>query len=85
MLKELITRSEQGGGNTAGYASPSCLSNPNHSQTGDCRVLSSAIFFYVDEFPIEDSGKNMAKWVRKGHVQTDEHWKNNWKPNRLKS
>lgn len=27
-----------------------------------------------DEFPNEDFSKNVAKWVRKDHVQTDEHW-----------
>jgi len=25
-------------------------------------------------FPIADFGKNVAKFVRKGHVQTDQHW-----------
>ena len=27
----------------------------------------------------EDFHKNVAKYVRKGHVQTDEHWTKNWK------
>lgn len=39
----------------------------------------------VDEIPFEDFTKLVAKYVRKGHVQTDEHWRN--KPiaaNRLK-
>jgi len=31
-------------------------------------------------FPYEDYGQNVAKYVRKGHVQTDEHWTKNWKP-----
>jgi hypothetical protein len=26
------------------------------------------------EIPFEDFGTKLAKWVRKGHVQTDEHW-----------
>jgi hypothetical protein len=25
-------------------------------------------------FPEKAFGKHVAKWVRKGHVQTDEHW-----------
>ena len=39
----------------------------------------------IDEFPIDEMGKNMAKWVRKGHVQTDDHWKSKWIPNRIRS
>lgn len=56
---------------------------PKKSAFGD--IIEGFVVRVVDEFPIEDSGKNMAKWVRKGHVQTDEHWKNNWKPNKLAS
>ena len=26
------------------------------------------------EFPDAEFGKSLGKWVRKGHVQTDEHW-----------
>ena len=28
----------------------------------------------VDEIPMEDFHMKLAKWVRKGHVQTDAHW-----------
>lgn len=28
----------------------------------------------VDEIPYDDFDKLVAKWVRPGHVQTDEHW-----------
>jgi hypothetical protein len=39
----------------------------------------------VDEIPYEDFGKYVAKFVRKGHVQTDEHWMSQAvKPNKLK-
>ena len=37
-----------------------------------------------DEFPVSEMDKNIAKWVRKGHVQTDEHWTKTWVPNKLK-
>jgi len=33
----------------------------------------------VEAFKNEDFSKSIAKYVRKGHVQTDEHWSNNWK------
>ncbi len=29
-------------------------------------------------FHNEDFADNVMKWVRKGHVQTDEHWTKNW-------
>lgn len=28
----------------------------------------------AESFAYEDFGRSMAKWVRAGHVQTDEHW-----------
>ena len=28
----------------------------------------------VDSFSFEDFGVSLAKWVRSGHVQTDQHW-----------
>ena len=33
----------------------------------------------TDSFKIEDFSKYVCKWVRKDHVQTDEHWTKNWK------
>lgn len=33
----------------------------------------------VDSFSIDDFSKNVFKYVRKGHVKTDEHWSKNWK------
>ena len=37
-------------------------------------VLRTAGSFKKEEF-----SKHMAKYVRKGHVQTDKHWRENWK------
>lgn len=37
----------------------------------------------VDSFAYEDFSKNVAKYVRKNHVQTDEHWTKNWQPNKV--
>ena len=31
-----------------------------------------------DTFRIEDFSKNVVKYVREGHVQSDKHWKENW-------
>ncbi len=35
------------------------------------------------EFPFNDFNKYSAKIVRKNHVQTGEHWKKTWVPNKL--
>jgi hypothetical protein len=35
-------------------------------------------------FHLEDFRKKVGKYVRKGHVQTDIHWRNNWKKAKLK-
>lgn len=37
-------------------------------------VVRNAGMFHNDDF-----ADNVMKWVRKGHVQTDEHWTRNWK------
>ncbi len=37
-----------------------------------------------DEYPVADFQRNVFKYVRKGHVKTDEHWTKNWKKANLK-
>lgn len=37
----------------------------------------------VDGFSYEDYGKSVGKYVRKNHVQTDQHWKTTWEKNEL--
>jgi len=32
----------------------------------------------INSFENKEFSKNIAKYVRKGHVQTDEHWTRNW-------
>lgn len=36
-----------------------------------------------NEFKISEFDQNVAKWVRKNHIQSDKHWKTNWIPNKL--
>lgn len=38
----------------------------------------------VESFKITDFSKHVVKYVRNGHVQTDEHWSKNWILNKLK-
>lgn len=33
----------------------------------------------IDSFVEEEFDKNVIKWVRKNHVQTDSHWTRNWR------
>lgn len=33
----------------------------------------------VDSYPVAEFRKNVFKYVRKGHVKTDEHWTRSWK------
>lgn len=37
----------------------------------------------TSSFPVDDFSKCVCKWVRPGHVQTDEHWTKNWKRAKL--
>ena len=37
----------------------------------------------ADMFHNDDFSTNVMKWVRKGHVKTDEHWTRNWKRSKL--
>lgn len=42
-------------------------------------VVRNAGLFHNDDF-----AENVMKWVRKDHVQTDEHWTRNWKKAQIK-
>ncbi|NDV58326.1 RNA ligase family protein [Bacteroides sp. 519] len=37
----------------------------------------------IEEFPVNCFAQNVFKYVRKGHVKTNEHWTRNWKRARL--
>ena len=53
---------------------PSSLGGPREGI-----VIRNAGLFHNDDF-----AENVMKWVRKGHVQTDEHWTRNWKKAKIK-
>jgi hypothetical protein len=42
-------------------------------------VVRNSSLFHNDDF-----ADNVMKWVRKGHVQTDEHWTRNWVKAKIK-
>lgn len=37
----------------------------------------------MEEYPVSEFSRNVFKYVRKGHVKTNEHWTRNWKRTRL--
>lgn len=39
----------------------------------------------ANEFDDSEFSNSVMKWVRKGHVQTDEHWTRNWKRAKIKN
>lgn len=51
------------------------------SKYGD--TIEGVVVRNADSFLLEDFSKNVVKYVRKNHVQTDEHWKKNWKRAKL--
>ncbi|WP_144392573.1 RNA ligase family protein [Pleionea sediminis] len=42
--------------------------------TFDTEKVEGYVVRLVDEFSYESFGRSVAKWVRKNHVQTDQHW-----------
>lgn len=57
------------------------LEIPEKSYFGN--VCEGYVVRNVDFFPIDSFSMNTGKCVRANHVQTDEHWKTNWKKAKL--
>lgn len=53
----------------------------NGSKYGD--TIEGVVVRNIESFLLDDFSKNVVKYVRKNHVQTDEHWKKNWKRAKL--
>lgn len=47
-------------------------------------VIEGIVVKNTESFPVEDFQYNVIKYVRANHVQTDEHWKRNWRRATLK-
>ena len=47
--------------------------------------LEGFVLRIADEINGDEFNENVAKYVREGHVQSDKHWKENWKPQKLQS
>lgn len=52
-----------------------------YSRFGD--EIEGYVIRTLNEFSIDDMSFNIAKFVRKNHVKTDDHWRTSWIPNKL--
>jgi hypothetical protein len=57
---------------------------PIDTATGQPCTLEGIVSRNADAFRRDDFAHNVFKWVRKGHVKTNEHWTRNWKRAGLK-
>lgn len=53
----------------------------NGSKYGN--TIEGVVVRNIESFPLDEFSMNVVKYVRKNHVQTDEHWKRNWKRAKL--
>lgn len=53
-------------------------------QTGKLCTMEGVVTRNIDNYGVANFSKNVFKYVRKGHVKTDEHWTRNWKRAPLK-
>lgn len=51
--------------------------------TGEHCTREGVVTRNIEEYPVEEFMHNVFKYVRKGHVKTDEHWTRNWKRAKL--
>src|SRR4028119_1404502 len=58
---------------------------PMDTATGQPATMEGLVTRNVASYKTEAFANNVFKWVRKGHVKTDEHWTRNWKRAELKS
>jgi hypothetical protein len=56
---------------------------PVDTATGKPCTLEGIVSRNADAFHRDAFAHNVFKWVRKGHVKTNEHWTRNWKRARL--
>lgn len=53
------------------------------ARTGEACTREGVVTRNIGEYPVSEFAHNVFKYVRKGHVQTDEHWTRHWKRARL--
>jgi hypothetical protein len=58
--------------------------DPVDTTSGKPCTLEGIVSRNAAAFQCELFARNVFKWVRKGHVKTNEHWTRNWKRAQLK-
>lgn len=53
--------------------------DPVDAISGKETIMEGIVTRNVNGYPVEDFSRNVFKYVRKGHVKTDQHWTRNWK------
>lgn len=56
---------------------------PHDAFTGKPVTMEGIVTRNAGTYAVDDMDKNVFKYVRKGHVKTDEHWTRNWRRARL--
>lgn len=56
---------------------------PFEFSTGQPTIMEGVVTRNTAAYTVEDFANNVFKYVRKGHVKTDEHWTRRWKRARL--
>ena len=66
-----------------GWAQESSVFGSCDSLTGEDCTREGVVSRNAGEYPVNEFIHNVFKYVRKGHVKTDEHWTRNWKRAKL--
>jgi len=59
--------------------------DPHDAISGQPTTMEGIVTRNTGRYPVDAFAENVFKYVRKGHVKTDEHWTRYWKRARLKN
>ncbi|WP_158825851.1 RNA ligase family protein [Mucilaginibacter lacusdianchii] len=60
------------------------LLDPYDAFSGEPVTMEGIVSRNAESYTTDTFSQNVFKYVRKGHVKTDEHWTRNWRRNKLK-
>ncbi|SHG16504.1 RNA ligase family protein [Pedobacter caeni] len=55
------------------------LFDPHDAYSGNLATIEGIVTRNSESYPVAGFADNVFKYVRKGHVKTDQHWTRNWK------
>lgn len=65
------------------YDKDAIMQKFNKYQSNSKNEVEGFVIRNVDSFHYDNFNENVGKYVRANHVQTDAHWSENWKPNKV--